>query len=347
MRALLQPSADIVKSALRVFRFNGRLLTAVVITVCWLLTLLSLMIFIVQFLCNTDTFFEFFHGLGKSDCDDFSSADGSADFGSAYEGSTSISLSLHLSCATTRIIVKATTGCFIAAFAIGALIELVFVYFTMASYREHVLALHRGDRRHLPLKDLTPTQVVNNGLKLGGFLVAYTVVGWILASLVFILLFLFITFTVVLPFPVDGLRLYDISSFWLWVLNFIAPIICVLVINRIQSFVVGLVFTIDKARIGKYVGDFFNLANSAFFLCVGVKNRRIFHVFDYLLLLYNIINGLLSFFGRLGKSVAFNIFFVTRLDKCIMTSGWEYWDSAYCCFVVCIDDVFVCSILVN
>jgi hypothetical protein len=80
-------------------------------------------------------------------------------------------------------------------------------------------------------------------------------------------------------------------------------------------------------------------------LFAGVKNRRIFHLLDYLLFLYNIMNGLLSFLGRMGKSIAFNIFFVTRLDKCIMTSGWEYWDTAYTCFVVGVH--FFCSWKLN
>jgi hypothetical protein len=53
--------------------------------------------------------------------------------------------------------------------------------------------------------------------------------------------------------PVDGLRVYDASGFWLWVLNFTAPVVCVLIINTIQSFVVGLVFSIDKERIGLWL----------------------------------------------------------------------------------------------
>jgi hypothetical protein len=259
VRALLQPSADIQKSALQAFRFNGRLVIAAGITLSWLTLILALMIFVTKYLCSTDFFFEFFHGNSRTDCDETANADGSATFGSAYENSVSFSLGLHLSCATTRIIVKATTGAFISAFIIGTIIQCVSVYFTFFAYRENVLALHRGDRRHLPLESLPPTQIINNGLKLGGYLVAYTLVGWMLASFVFIVLFLFITFAIILPLPVDGLRIYDASEFWLWVLNFTAPVVCVLVVNQIQAFLVGLVFSIDKKRLGlqKKLSNFF------------------------------------------------------------------------------------------
>ncbi len=61
-----------------------------------------------------------------------------------------------------------------------------------------------GDRQFLPDTKIDSTYAVANGLKFGGFLIAHTLVGCLVVSIMFILFFLFVTFTIVLPLPVKG-----------------------------------------------------------------------------------------------------------------------------------------------
>ena len=66
----------------------------------------------------------------------------------------------------------------------------------------------------------------------------------------------------------------------------------------------------------------------------GTRNQRLFHLVDYLLFLYNIVNGLLSVVSRTFTSLFINATFLTRLDKCIFANGYEYWDIGFSCYMV-------------
>lgn len=127
-------------------------------------------------------------------------------FGSFYDRQSSFYIGFHLSlsCSTTQIIQTATTWSFIAAFILAGLIQAAMLRQTLATYKNQLQRLHKGDRRFLPDANLPVSSSIANGLSFGGFLIAYAIAGWIIHSIVIIVVFLLITFLIVLPLPVDG-----------------------------------------------------------------------------------------------------------------------------------------------
>ena len=85
-----------------------------------------------------------------------------------------------------------------------------------------------------------------------------------------------------------------------------------------------------------YVGRARALLASAFgsvFFVPNARNRRWFHNIEFFAVTFNAIYASVSFVQRIGFSIFSTLVFMSRLDVCVLPSGFEWWDPGYCTYV--------------
>lgn len=118
-------------------------------------------------------------------------------------------------CASTfGPILTATWACFTIAGVIAASVNMYYMFRTVMVYRRLLQEMLRGDFSGLPRKLPSATACVSDSLKFAGTQLAYLIFGWVVATFALCILFLFLTFTTVLPI----IGVYK-ETFWSWALR--------------------------------------------------------------------------------------------------------------------------------
>ena len=224
----------------------------------------------------------------------------------------SVDMGLGLTCHTIAIIRDVVYYCFLASGIISAVMHLGFLLHMVACYRKHIRRMARGDRSMIPkLHSQYPAFAIVDGLKYAGFQVAYVLVGWLFIALVWCLICLFIAFTIVLPI----MKIYG-DVFWKSIF-----------LPRMWPFVISIGLYYFQAGI---VRLFFQASGANGF---NIRNSRLFHNVDFFFFFINVFIGLYSFVVRLGANIFYGLLFLCRLDKNMLSRGYEMQDPGFRTYV--------------
>lgn len=219
----------------------------------------------------------------------------------------SVDMDLGLSCSTIAIIRDVVYYCFLASGIISCLLHIAFLAHMLACSRKHILRLCKGDRSMIPaMHTRYPAFAIVDGLKYAGFQVAYLLVGWLLVALVWCLICLFIAFTIVLP-------IMGIYKDFFWHDMFLP---------RMWPFVISVGLYYFQALLVRLL---FQTNSNSF----NIRNRRLFNNIDFFFFFVNLFVGLYSFVVRLGANIFYGLLFLCRLDKNMLSRGYEMQDPGF------------------
>lgn len=222
----------------------------------------------------------------------------------------SVNLDIGLSCSTTRIVHKAVYYSFLGSGIISGVVQAIFLTHMLLCYRKHIRRLCTGDRSFLPrLKSYNASFAVVDALKYGGFQIAFILVGWLIIATIFCLVCLFIAFAIVLPI----LKIYDD---WFW-----RPIL----LPHLWPVLVSVLFYVSQLLLVRFL---FSARDS-----YDIRHMRVFHNFDFFVFFINIFIGLYTFAVRIILNFGFGLLWVSRLDKNMMSRGYELYDPGYRAYV--------------
>ena len=219
-------------------------------------------------------------------------------------------LGLGLSCTTVNVIKEAIYYSFVSAGILSCVMHMGFIVHMVACYRKHIIRLCMGDRSFLPKTLYAPSFAIADGLKYAGYQVAYMLLAWCLFTVLMCAVDLFVTLTIVLPI----MKIYD-DFFWVPIfLPVLWPILITISIYLVQVLCVRLFFQVEGSR-------------------YAIQNRRVFHNIDFFFFFINIYVGIYSFFQRLIQNIGLGVIWISRLDKNMMSRGYEYMDPGYRAYV--------------
>eukprot|EP00055_Hartaetosiga_balthica_P008605 m.32615 g.32615 ORF g.32615 m.32615 type:complete len:1022 (+) comp6393_c0_seq2:174-3239(+) len=220
-----------------------------------------------------------------------------------------VELRLHFlsPCKTTFIVENAVYYSFMTSGIIACLVHVIYLWHMLLCYKKHILRLCKGDRSFLPKKieTLSSSVAITDALKYSGFQIAYILGGWLINAFLLCILCLFIAFAVVLPL----LHIYNDWFFKPFLLHRLYPMFISVSFFIIQLLLVRYVFAIKKTY--------------------AIRFQRLFHNMDFFVFFLNIFVGVYSFIARFVLTVATALLWIGRLDKNLLSRGYEMKDPGY------------------
>ncbi|XP_071954207.1 stimulated by retinoic acid gene 6 protein-like [Antedon mediterranea] len=194
---------------------------------------------------------------------------------------------------------------FTSYIAIG--ITVFFIVRAVLSYRRDTLMMYKGDFSFCPNEPFPNWMVIVSGFRYTGYHIAYTIWGCFLLQSTLWLVSLFCIFFIIHPFQ-DG-RYTVVTQF----------------IKEYGLSLVGTYAFYYLQALGAFLFFLQNYGDGV----LGLDNRRYFHNATYVLIFYNVVIGLASCLMRIVKAVLFGLYYLGRLDRCLLMRGWELWDTGY------------------
>ncbi|EDQ87990.1 uncharacterized protein MONBRDRAFT_26692 [Monosiga brevicollis MX1] len=223
-----------------------------------------------------------------------------------------VAVEVYIPCKTNFIIENAVYWSFLTAGLVSCVVHWMFLLHMMMCYRKHL--------RFLPARSRNRAFAIVDALRYAGYQIAYLLSGWFILTIVICLVFLFIAFAHGLLIRLNNLNfcvqivlpILDIYDDW-----FFKPILYA----QIWVILIPLTFYILQV-LSVYI--FFQSGQS-----FVIVNQRIFHNVDFFVFFINIFVGLYSFIIRIILNVLFGLLWISRLDKNMMTRGYEFIDPGY------------------
>ncbi|KAK7499238.1 hypothetical protein BaRGS_00009498 [Batillaria attramentaria] len=207
-------------------------------------------------------------------------------------------------------IIDTTKICVIVANVVATVLSLFNVLHMLSNYRANLLALYRGDHSHIPpAANFSCASHCVNSIKYAGFQVGYIIWAYMIQ---FIILSLICVIVAVIYILVTN----DFTSWLLWFLNLIWPII-----------LTALVIAVGQLLLARFV---FLQERGAY---LALNNRNLYFIFTYFMFFYNIFLGLVSCLIRILKAMVLGIVFLCRLDNSTLPRRFEFLDPGFKAYV--------------
>lgn len=197
--------------------------------------------------------------------------------------------------------------------ALSGIVVIIFLVNTLITYKRCWHRLLRGDHSwHVfGSRICTPHSTLLKGLKFGGYQVAYAIWGWAVLFMLLWVIFMLLTFGLVLPLTKGETG---------WIVDFFIDhgatlMLGIFVIPFIQRLVCQFVFLQGKGSV------------------LALDNRRIYNATSYYFLVLNIIVGFFSCLKRILYPLVLGITYLSRLDQPLIMKGYEKTDPGYASFV--------------
>ncbi|KAM9449849.1 stimulated by retinoic acid gene 6 protein-like [Clarias gariepinus] len=199
----------------------------------------------------------------------------------------------------------------------AAISSVIHISHVMVYYRKHIKSLWAGEKQYLP-KTFKPRPAVSLAglLKCPGYQIAFTVWGYLIVHLAMFTAGMMFVYLVIFPIRENG--------FLSWLLNlitFLAHFLILFTLMKLQRIVIKWVFLQDKNSPHDKEKP------------LALNNRKAFHTFNYYLFFFNVILGLGSCVLRLIKSALVALMLVSRIERTVMTQGFEKLDASHCTWV--------------
>lgn len=166
-----------------------------------------------------------------------------------------------------------------------------------------------------------PYVALTDALKYASYQVIFMIAGWCFGTLILVLIFMFITVSIVLPYTGDvhvdiGLG----ADFWksiyyslIWENGTIGLLTLSIILYAMLMGVVW-VFFLDKK------------------VPFAIRNRQFWDIFDLFQTVASFIVGFFMFARRLLTLIIFGFLFISRLDKPLVPRGYEWIDPGFACY---------------
>nr|XP_006817521.1 PREDICTED: stimulated by retinoic acid gene 6 protein homolog [Saccoglossus kowalevskii] len=177
-------------------------------------------------------------------------------------------------------------------------------------YRRYMLQMYRGDKSFWPPNLQSNVNLLVSSLKYSGYQIAYVLWGYIITQLILWVILFAVVYMIILAIQDDrsSLLLTLVAEYW-----FSAVFAVFLYIYQIL--VTKYIFLLEYGNV------------------LGLNNRRLFHIVNYLLFFFNVILGLFSCLFRILKSMIFGVLFLGRTDRCLLMKGFETFDTGFTAYM--------------
>ncbi|XP_061171855.1 receptor for retinol uptake stra6-like [Saccostrea echinata] len=203
-------------------------------------------------------------------------------------------------------------GCFLASLTVAFLINTVFLFHYLTSYRKYLLSLYKGKPKHLtPKSEKSNASLMVGSVRYAGYQVGY--IGWGFFIQFLVLLLVSITIATIIT-------IWDLISDFIisWIMALWPVLLTSLVLNFVQLLLSKFLFLQENGNI------------------LAMENRRLFFIFTYFMFFYNVFIGLISCLMRIIKSIILGALFLPRLDHSVLPRKFQQFDpgfDAYCGFM--------------
>ncbi|XP_052784291.1 receptor for retinol uptake stra6-like [Mya arenaria] len=202
---------------------------------------------------------------------------------------------------------------FIVSLTLTLVTGLVTIIHMLASYRENLLDLYRGDNTHIPHRStMSNSSLLVGSMRYAGYQVSYIAWGYVLHfAILFIVCFALCV--------VITLLIFGVYSWILWILEAVWPaLLMTILLMMLQKLSASLAFLQGRG------------------LYLAIENRRVLFIFSFFMFFYNIFIGFVSCLLRIIKSIVIGALMLPRLDNSALPRRFQMMDPgfvAYCGFV--------------
>ncbi|XP_034157051.2 stimulated by retinoic acid gene 6 protein-like [Pangasianodon hypophthalmus] len=198
--------------------------------------------------------------------------------------------------------------------ACAAVLSVIHISHVMVYYRKHIKSLWAGDKKYLPKTyKLRPAVSVAGLLRYPGYQIAFTMWGYLIVHMAMFTAGLLFVYLVLSP-----IREYGFLSWLLDLIAFLTNFFVMLTLMRFQRIVIKIFFLQDKSSPQDKEKP------------LALKNRKVFHNFNYYLFFFNVIMGVGSCVLRLIRSAVVALMLLPRIERTIMPQGFMKLDASYC-----------------
>eukprot|EP00042_Codosiga_hollandica_P008660 m.19885 g.19885 ORF g.19885 m.19885 type:complete len:587 (+) comp31433_c0_seq1:72-1832(+) len=207
--------------------------------------------------------------------------------------------------------------CLVFSALAALLVVWLNLYFFCRAYRRDKAMTLRGEWLALtPCRPPSPDFAITATLGFAAVQAVFTSFGWVILTVLFILLSAFICFTIVLPI----LKIYD-DIFW-W------PIFKWLIWNDDGLGFITAYYLITLASFLVVICFFAVAKNSR-----AYRNQTMLNNLDLFSTVINLFLGPWTAFRRIVFNLIFSILFLARSDRSLVPRGYEGYDPAFSCYL--------------
>ncbi|XP_061171852.1 receptor for retinol uptake stra6-like [Saccostrea echinata] len=208
--------------------------------------------------------------------------------------------------------VRSFRGCAISSLSVAFLINFVFLFHYLTSYRQNLLSLYKGQSRHLtPRTEKSNASLMVGSMRYAGYQVGYIAWGFFIQLLLLLIVSVGIATVITIWDILGDFLVSQIMRVW--------PVLLTSVLlNIVQLLLSKFLFLQENGNI------------------LAMDNRRLFFVVTYFLFFYNIFIGIFSCLMRILKSIILGSLFLPRLDHSVLPRKFQQFDpgfDAYCGFI--------------
>ncbi|XP_062615529.1 receptor for retinol uptake stra6-like [Saccostrea cucullata] len=208
--------------------------------------------------------------------------------------------------------VRSFRGCTVTSLSFAFLINFVFLFHYLTSYRQNLLSLYKGQSRHLtPRAEKSNSSLMVGSMRYAGYQVGYIAKGFFIQLLLLLIVSFGIATTIIIWDILGDFLVSQVMRIW--------PVLLTSILLNIgQLLLAKFLFLQEKGDI------------------LAMDNRRLFFVVTYFLFFYNIFIGIFSCLMRILKSIILGSLFLPRLDHSVLPRKFQQFDpgfDAYCGFI--------------
>eukprot|EP00105_Crassostrea_gigas_P008980 XP_011423744.1 PREDICTED: stimulated by retinoic acid gene 6 protein-like isoform X1 [Crassostrea gigas] len=204
---------------------------------------------------------------------------------------------------------------------IGNILSAVYLMTNMVliyrSQRQHLMRRWRGDKSFIPSQcKLDHSEMLVKSLMYAGNQVSYLLGGYLLSQVVIVVFCIFLAYCVILPImeKVPSVFLYPVEVF-------LPGVLFMFGLQFLLRFISGRIFLQNHFVSRQSATDMEKV--------LALDNRRVYQNLSFFLFFYYILTGLYRCTYRVLTSMFISLFYIARMDKPLLVSGFEQFDIGY------------------
>ncbi|ELU08524.1 hypothetical protein CAPTEDRAFT_225028 [Capitella teleta] len=196
----------------------------------------------------------------------------------------------------------------VVSLVVSTLVQLFSMVLVFLNYRKDLLKLFKGNYSWQPkmIEKSSAASALFGSMKYSGFQIAFFIYAWFLLSVILVVVLMLVCYLVIVPIRDKE------SNFVLRMLYKLWPTV-----------IVTVALNFAQLMLCKFC---FLQQNGAF---MALTNRRAMNIASYFLFFFNVLLGLFSCLRRILFSVLIGTILISRLDRLLLTKGFERLDTGY------------------
>ncbi|XP_037653220.1 stimulated by retinoic acid gene 6 protein-like isoform X2 [Choloepus didactylus] len=215
-------------------------------------------------------------------------------------------------------LISVTKGVWVVTILPASLTTVSYLFHILACYRLHIKRLWSGDKHFLPVKFHcpSPSESVVAIARYSGWQIAYILWGYLIIHVLQSLCGLVLMYSLVLPvIHNQGLEMLRGLGIGTLTVSIVVGLMVLQVWIAATFFLQPKMSPADKQK------------------PLALRNRNVFHNFNYFLFFYNVLLGLGACLSRLLISCVLGTWLIARIDRTIMQRGYERADMGFSAWI--------------